>query len=177
MPRTIPSYEPRAAVAGDSWEWNRSDFSDYPQASGWELTYHLTGPATWTSGAHSPTFVDGEWQARLAPAETAGLYAGRYELVGYVSDGVDRFLAYSGTLTVHPNLATADVGESYDERLLRAIEAKLEGRVSDDRERFAIEGIAIDRIPIAELRRWRGIVAGRIRLSRGELPGYRTTFR
>lgn len=40
---------------------------------------------------------------------------------------------------------------SFQERMLAAIEARLEGRISSDHQRYTVDGRSLDRIPILEL--------------------------
>lgn len=130
MTTTIPTTEPTAARAGDTWEWKRS-LADYP-ATDWTLTYILfnaAGKVTITASADGTDHL-----VDVAPATTAAYAAGRYDWVAHVTDGTDRYQVGAGTITIQPDVSAAS---SYDSRsharkMLDAIDALLEGRATND---------------------------------------------
>lgn len=148
MARSVPQYEPKTMVAGDSLQWDRLDLSgDYPPAS-WTLTYYLTGPANLTITADE----NGDaYEVRVEASETAGLPAGTYRLRGFVSDGTDRWPVYKGRMTVEANPATVAPGGTHAEKMLVLIESALEGRLPKDKEQYQIDGVSIVRIPVERL--------------------------
>lgn len=104
MSMTVPTTEPTAVRAGDTWAWTRALY-DYP-APGWALTYTLfsrVGVITIVAAADVTLH-----SVSVAPSTTANYTAGRYDWVAHVSDGTDRYQVGSGVLTILPDLgATA----------------------------------------------------------------------
>lgn len=126
--QTIPTLEPTAARAGDTWRWRR-DLPAYP-APLWVLTYTLlspTGKIQITGTADSTSHL-----VTLTPTETAAFAAGRYEWVCHISDGVDRYQLDSGAIRVLPDVSAATFydGRSHARKMLDAINALLENRAS-----------------------------------------------
>jgi hypothetical protein len=101
MSSTVPTIEPTAARAGDTWAWTR-DLSDYP-AGTWTLTYSLFSSAA----VYSITATaDGTQHSVSVPGATTKTYiAGRYDWVAHVSDGTDRYQVGSGVIQILPNIA------------------------------------------------------------------------
>jgi hypothetical protein len=128
MAATIPTVEPTAARAGDTWAWTR-DLPDYPAAS-WTLTYLLYSAAgVWPITATA----DGDTHSVAAtPGETSQIPAGRYDWTASVSDGTDRYQVGSGVIQVLPDLSSAASydGRSHARRMLDSINAIMEGRAS-----------------------------------------------
>jgi hypothetical protein len=122
----------------------------YP-ASGWTMTLALRGPAAidLTATADGDTHVIG-----AGAATTAAWLPGRYWWTLRVSDGTDTIEVDSGQTTIRGDL-TAE-GAGYDgrghvEKVLDAIEAVIEGRASQDQERYRINNRELQRTPIADL--------------------------
>jgi len=130
MSTTIPTTEPTAARAGDTWRWSRS-LPDYP-ASTWTLTYTLINASGKVTVAAT---ADGDTHAvSVPPATTAAYAAGRYDWVAHVSDGTDRYQVGAGSINVLPDLSAASTydGRSHARKMLDAIDAMLEGRATSD---------------------------------------------
>lgn len=167
MARTIPTTEPTRLTAGDSWEWDVERFTaDYP-APTWTLTYRLVGPTPLSLAASDAG--DETFEVRALPAVTKKALPGTYKLVGLVDDGTDRFEVFSGVLVIDPDPATTKATTSHASTTLAIIEAKIEGRLTADLESYQIEGRAVQKIPISELTRLRGIYADKVRRERN--PG------
>lgn len=128
MSVSIPTIEPTAARAGDTWRWTRALY-DYP-APGWVLTYTLYA----TTGVLSiEASADGTLHLVDIPPETTADYvAGRYDWVAHVADGTDRFQVGSGSIQILPDVAEAATydGRSHARKMLDSINALLEGRAS-----------------------------------------------
>lgn len=174
MARTIPTTEPTQLIAGDSWEWDRTEHSDFPIADGWTLTYALRGPSeldlTSTHIATSGT----THQVRVSAATTAALTAGHYRWAAYVTSGSDRFQIDSGTLNVVGDLATSAGGRTHAETTLALVEAALEARATNAVESFSINGRSTALIPTAELMKMRGIYASMVERERAAGRPYQT---
>lgn len=128
MSTSIPTTEPTAARAGDTWRWSRS-LSDYP-ADIWTLTYTLFNAASKISITASADGAD--HLVDVAPATTADYPAGAYDWVSHVSDGTDRFQVGAGSMSVLPDLSAVSSydGRSHARKMLDAIDALLEGRAT-----------------------------------------------
>jgi hypothetical protein len=143
-------------VAGDSAVWTRT-LSSYSPADGWVLHYRIIGPYELASDP-TVTVVNGTWQATLAASATAaaGFIAGTYRLMGWV-DGVnaERYTIYDGAIEILPNLAvvTWDDTRGHVDRIIDACEAALEGRLSSDVARYGREGVFVDKLDLAEIKR------------------------
>jgi hypothetical protein len=155
----IPRAEPASFVAGDTVKWIIPDLSDYPIADGWALTYALRGPdmldvsATAGADGHAVT---------VSASQTAALTAGRYEWAAYASKDDERFRVRFGATTVTADLSASAGGLTHAAKMLAAIEEVLEGRIPADVESFQIAGRAVNKIPVTELRKLRGIYAAEV---------------
>lgn len=188
MAYTIPEIEPLEVVAGDRVRWKRKDLSDYP-ASEWTLTYYLRG-----SGAgHQIDLVavaDGSYfEIDEATTTTAGYIPGVYYWSAYVSKSGDRRFIGSGRLSIRPNpvdVTQPTDGRSHARRTLEAIEAVLERRATTDQQRYVMQAVgrSVDRMPIADLLKFRDQYAAEVRaedqaaaVARGEGSGRNILFR
>lgn len=135
---------------GDSHSFVR----DYPAEAGRSLRYVLAGPAPIEIPCVEILATPGSFAVNLTSATTATWAAGRYfwhllsELAG------DRRTIDSGTVDVLPDITAStsplDV-RTHAQRMVDAIEATLEGRVTSDTVSLSIKGRSISRIPIPEL--------------------------
>jgi hypothetical protein len=130
MPLSVPTVEPTAARAGDTWRWTR-DLSDYP-APTWTLTYTIYSP---TAVITIVGTADGTRHSiAKTAAQTAAYAAGRYEWVSHASSGSERYQVGFGVVQILPNVAVATTGydaRSHARKMLDAINAMLEGRATD----------------------------------------------
>lgn len=171
MSDTVPTVEPTAATAGDTWEWQRS-YGDYPSSDGWTLAYYLQGPGK-IATIEGVAQADDSYLVTIPPATTKDLPPGAYQLHGFVEDRdgetVDeRHRVYHGQLLVAADPAQLTAPrQSHTEFMLDTIRLQLEGRLPQDRETIAIDGTQITRIPILELKRLEGIYAEQLRIELG----------
>jgi len=150
MAATIPTTEPAALHAGDSWAWTRT-LADYPAGEGWVLSYVYTNASsrfTLTAGASGDDHAIAE-----DAADTAPIKPGKYAWAAHVTLADDRYTVDTGRLEVKPNLGAA---QNFDTRshartVLESIEAVIERRATKDQEEYTIEGRSLKRTPIAEL--------------------------
>lgn len=126
MSEPVPTIEPTQFRLGDSLQWDK-DLEDYP-ASAWTLTYKILPQSSGTVRTITATASGTTHQARATSATTAAWTAGDFWMVGYVTNGTDRFQVYAGPMTVlsDPATATAYDGRSYLERVLDLLEASIE---------------------------------------------------
>lgn len=165
--------EPYKITAGTLVEWNRPD--EYAHGL-WTFTYHLIGP----SKQQISTSADaGIVEVTLRTADTTAWPVGRYQWFLMRENGGDQVKVDEGFFTVAENplgaAATVDTS-THAERMLAAIEARLEGRAKTDYENYSIDGRAISRIPVVELDRLRIRYANKVRkekIARGEVKPFR----
>ncbi len=168
MSYTIPTTEPTGFTAGDSLQWDRT-LAAYPPSEGWTLSYVLTGAgAAVIEVAASPSDDNTSYEVRVTPATTADYTPGRYNLVGLVThtDG-RRFEVYRAACVVLADPATATPTLSYNERMLAAVEAKLEARIVADISSYTLEQQQVYREEMLKLQAQRNSFAEAVRRERG----------
>lgn len=133
MTATVPTVEPTSVIAGDTVAWTKA-IDDYPANDGWALSYSLLSsgktPISVTSTADGTTH-----SVSVAAAATALWVAATYTWTSFVTKGTARYSVASGLIEIKPNPATQTSAydpRTHEEKCLAAIEAVLEGRMSDD---------------------------------------------
>lgn len=127
---TIPTTEPIALRAGDTWQWRREDLSsDYP-ASAWTLKYYFRNAAAYfdvTATADGDNFA-----VDVAKATTASRTVGYYDWVAVVESASERHEIDAGRLQVLPDLSASSAydARSFARKMLDYIEAELVSRGS-----------------------------------------------
>lgn len=166
---------PAQLVAGDGWAWSdASAFASHPPPD-WALHYVLkpVNPAgTYVATTIVATWGDNTYRLSASAIETATIVPGDYQwhaLAFHDATG-DRAALASGRMTILPDplQATGDL-RSTSERIVVAIDATLEGRVTKDAESYTIEGRSISRTPVADLLRLRAVYAAQAAAARN--PG------
>lgn len=130
MATTIPTTEPTALRAGDTWQWTREDLaSDYP-ASAWTLKYYFRNASAYfdITATADGNFFD----VSVAKATTSAYNVGDYDWIAVVESATQRFEVDKGRLDVLPNLATAAVydARTFARTLLDAVESALTAKAS-----------------------------------------------
>jgi len=151
---------PETFSAGSTVQYRRN-YADYPADEGWALTLYLAGASTLSKAATA----DGQgFIVALIAAETAGLTPGMYRWLERASKGEEVRDADNDVVTVTLDLATASDGDgqTHNERMLAAIEARLENRVPADRETFQIFQTMVQKIPIEQLEGMRSRYQARV---------------
>jgi hypothetical protein len=148
---SIPSTEPGELRAGLTWEWKRSDLSEYPSPT-WALTYYFKTAAAQFSVVATADGAGG-FNAAVSAATTAGFAAGRYSWVAIASNGGNKYQVDQGTLVVLPDFANATPvdSRSHARKALEMIEAYLEDKNNIAARGYSIAGRSLDRYGIAEL--------------------------
>jgi len=144
--------EPTVITAGTSASWTRAD--DYAYGL-WDFSYILTGPERIAIATESDS---GTVTASVTALDTAEWTAGKYQWILVRESGTDSILVGTGYLTVNasPFIENTVIDHrSHAEKMLIAIEARLENRAASDYEQYSIEGRSLARIPFAELNKWR----------------------
>jgi hypothetical protein len=129
MGYTVPTTEPTALRAGDTWQWRREDLSDYP-ASAWTLKYYFRNASAFfdvTAAADGNAFA-----VSVPKATTAGYTVGDYDWVAVVESATERYQIDAGLLAVERNLATAAAydARSFARTMLDAVEAALTAKAT-----------------------------------------------
>jgi hypothetical protein len=186
MSADIPTNEPDALRAGDTWKWTRS-LDDYPASSGWTLKYRAKNASTGFEIVASASGAD--HAVSVAASTTANITAGSYTWIAWVEGGTsEKYEVDSGTWTVKPDyragLATVALDDrSHARKALAAIEAFIESNDLSAAQ-FNLGDRQIKNIPIPELiklrQRYLQEVAtedAKAALARGEGVGKRIQFR
>ncbi len=150
---------PEKFYAGDTLKFDVPAPSDgretYRATDGWTLSFRLVGIA----GTYSfDATADGDgFSVNVDASTTASWAPGFYSWTAYVTKSGERHIVGSGHMEILPNPVSASASDarSHVKRLLDAIEAVLEGRVTKDVESYTIGGRQLTRIPIPELLRLR----------------------
>ena len=165
--------EPSKFTAGTLVEWSRAD--DFAHGL-WSFTYHLIGP----NKLQIDTTADGGFiTVALNTAQTQDWAAGRYNWFLIREVNGDRVKVDEGTLVVEASPFNAeDVTDTttHAERVLAAIEKRIENRVVSDLENYTIDGRTINKIPIAELQTLRRRYMNEVRnekIARGEIKPFK----
>lgn len=157
---------PATLVAGDGWSWADAEASAACPPPFWGLRYVFRPVEGGGRFEVVATVADGAFLLSADPTFTAIRVPGWYlwTAVAAAADGGDRRTLKSGRVQIMPDpLATmANDGRGAAERILAAIEATLEGRVTKDAESYSIEGRSISRTPIADLLRLRNVYAAEV---------------
>lgn len=141
---------PSSLTAGTTVTYTRSH-ADYPANGGWTLTLYVAGVGLLAPITGTPLGTG--FVVTLSATATAELPSGTYQWEERVTDGSAVYVAASGTVSVHRNIALAGDKDmqSHAERTLAIIEAALEGRLPDGMESYTIAGRAVTKIPLTEL--------------------------
>lgn len=137
---------PRLRV-GDSAAWSFS----LPARSGAQLRYRLAGPAALTIPLNES---GGEFTAAVTSATSATFAAGAYFWTLEAVVDNERETLATGTVEILPDVGSVTTpfdSRTHAQRMLDAIEASLEGRITADVQVLSIRGRSITKIPAAEL--------------------------
>ena len=129
MGYTVPTTEPIALRAGDTWQWRREDLSDYP-ASVWTLTYYFRNAASYFNVIAA---ADGDsFAVSVTAAVTAAYTPGAYDWYALVTDGTERYQVDTGRAEISTDISAAAAydGRTWARRMLDSVEAALEGRAT-----------------------------------------------
>jgi hypothetical protein len=164
---TIPSCEPPQFVAGDTVQWTKS-LADFVPSDGWTLKYRFTnavaGGEIAAANVTCAPNASGYWDVTVSAANSL-VAAGVWRLIGWVSNVAgERHVIFDEEMTILADATSVSPTglQTPNERILIAIAARLEGRVTADQEQVQINGTAITRIPIEKLSALRGIYEGKV---------------
>jgi hypothetical protein len=165
MAYDVPTSVPTELTVGDTWTWTVPAGS-FPAGEGWGRSFRFLGSGL---AFEVPALAVGDgFQASYAMASTANVDPGTYQVVEIADNGTSRHTVARATVVVHPDPDVVDDGShrAHDEKMLAAIEAVLEGRVTEDMESYSILGRSLQRIPFRELMQYRAIYAQKVRRAR-----------
>lgn len=141
---------PDQITQGDSLEWTAT-LSDFPSSAGWVVTYALRGN---TSVDVTGTDAGGgAWSFALTTTASAGLLPGRYSYAVTASKTGARQTVYMASTTVTPDITSLSRydGSSHAAKMVKAIEALMEGKAEDDVASMSHNGKSLARYPMEEL--------------------------
>lgn len=95
------------------------------------------------------------FQFNASPSETESLTAGIYKYQIRAFNDSETHTVEEGTVTVEQDFASLTVLENHAEKMLKAIEALLEGKVLTDQQEYSINGRSLKRLSIPELEKLR----------------------
>lgn len=140
---------PDVIDAGTTIKYQRT-YGDFPANGGWTATLHIAGAvklsiAATTSGA--------SFLYTISATNSANLEPGNYEWREVVTKSGEVYVADAGVVEVMPNVAAAAAGDlqTHAEKMLAAIEAKLEGRIENDAETYQVINRMVQHIPFDKL--------------------------
>ncbi|WP_396586455.1 hypothetical protein [Bermanella sp. R86510] len=164
--------EPIKFFAGTVQEWTREDEYAYGL---WSFKYVLIGPSSQEINCASDA---GLVSVILPSADTVSWEAGKYAwTLIREKDGemvhVDRGYFY---ILANPSTVANPVDvRTHAERVLEAIEKRIESRVLSDHENYTIDGRSLNRIPMMDLAKLRQQYALKVRKekeNRGEVKRF-----
>lgn len=171
---TIPEHEPQYLTSGLTWQWRKS-LTEYPASAGWTVSYLFSGPA---GGFEVVAVADGDGHAvNESAAATATRPAGEYRVAGVARKGDDAFGFFTGAITVAALPNASGATQTSDERILAAVTASLEGRLTGSGyEEVTVDGTHVKHIPVAELEKIRSRYQMRCAAARARAAGAGNPF-
>lgn len=140
-------------------------YGDYPAAT-WSAKLYMAGISVLAPVSGVPNGNDFDFT--ISAANTKQLKAGTYKWRVVCQSGADVFVADSGVVTIEQDLEQAGEtdAQSFAERALALVEARLLNRYVEDMESFQIAGRAVSQIPHNELLEVRDRLLEEIRMSK-----------
>jgi hypothetical protein len=157
--------------AGDYYEL-LLQYSDFPTNVGYTPILYLRGASSLDI---TGTIVDDKFRFELTSGHTSILLEGTYRYSVTLKINGQRTTVSTGWISIEPDLATSGAKISHAETMLKAIEAVLEGRVTDDIVSMSIAGRSITKIPINDLMVLRANYMKELHILKGGSSAVRTT--
>lgn len=151
--------------AGDSAAFSVS----LPGEAGRAVSLVLVGPVSITIATTERASEPGVFDVTLPSATTSTYKAGSYQAHAVSLSADDRRTIDFCVVEILPDvtvMAAPFDTRSHAVRMLDAIKARLEGRITADAESYSIRGRALSRIPMAELMRLRDQYAAEVHRER-----------
>jgi len=167
---SVSACVPATVVAGDTLSFaDAAAWAAYPPGD-WSLIFALRLEAGGPVQTFAALDVASAYKVTIPAATTAAFAPGRWvwSLVAeHDTDGTRATWARGGLdVTPDPLAATGDT-RSDAVRILAAITATIEGRVTKDADSYSIEGRSITRTPMADLLRLRNLYTRIVARERG----------
>ncbi len=142
MAAAIPTLEPVSITAGNTAKWTRS-FSDYPASDGWVLSYAFLRESDGQPVSITATASGGDHLVNVDAGTTVQWMAGDYNGQGYVSKAGERYLVWTGRLTVAPDFVSAGAIDTRSQarRILAALDNTFEKLARKQVVDAVIEGV------------------------------------
>lgn len=159
MPITTHSGAPSEAAIGDTIRWREAapDDADELKSAKYVFVNHKTGEKFEAVGSSESSTA---WIYSFSGADTTGILAGKYDATQVLEYDYGRETKrniYRIELTPDP---TATPGETHNEKMVRLLEAHVEGRAVDGIESHTVGGVPITKLPLDAaarlLREYRG---------------------
>jgi hypothetical protein len=158
--------------AGDSVSFTEA-ISTYSATDSWRARIYWTSPGQDERIVTASTTTTGLTYAfALTPTESAEFDAPGYWWWCFVveNDDGERVTVSDGTCHVLENLTAGTIVPTFARRMVKALEARIEGRVEDDSENISYLGVQVSQIPIAQcvtlLSQYRSELAGEMERDR-----------
>lgn len=185
MAPQVPYGIPSTLIPGLTWQWTQQ-YGDFPPSDGWTLQYKFTGPTSFTVNA-TPRTATEDYAITVDAATTAAKGAGLYRYLVVATLAGVSWPAEEGTIEVLPTPFPTDGADArtYPEKMVAAIQAELQARVTGDGSGHDAISIAagsssrsLSKIPTEKLEAMlaRFTVAVQRERNGGVLPPYEVTF-
>lgn len=152
MAASIPNIEPERLTQGDTWQWT-TEVPDYPATDGWALSYDFTTPdgAVQVALAAVQNGTGADYLATITAAKAAEFTAvGTYRWRAKVVLGAETVTVRRGRLELLDALTGATDRRLWLEKMVAALEAKLEDRATKQQLGYSVEGRSLSLIPLSE---------------------------
>lgn len=169
---------PKTFRINETVAW-RFSHADYPASAGWTLKYAFRGRGgafdvlASADGDGFLAVISSSLISSIEPKPLQGLYL--YE--AYISKNDERYVVDSGEIRLTADLEAQEGafdGRSHVQKVLDAIEAVLERRATHDQLKQEVNGVRIERMPVADLMmmraRYKAEVAEEKRRKSGKSP-------
>ncbi len=166
--------EPEKIIAGNAVAWE-TVITPENDLSAHAFNYRFVGPVSFDESA---VYLLDTVSVSLTSGDTAAYTPGEYQWFLFATLGAERELVCRGRMVIEPDPSGIDNADntSHAEKMLAAIDARLEGRIVTDHQRYMIGNRSLDRIPIIELKQLRNQYAWQARdakVARGVLTPHR----
>lgn len=153
MAAAVLTKEPESIRAGDTLKFTKS-IADYSAADGWTLTYNFIKATGDNPFSFTATTSGSGYAITVSASTTTGWPAGDYRGEAVVSSlSGEVYTVWNGALSVLPSLAqSAGVdNRSTAKIILDSIEAVLQKRATREILNSEVDGVKLERIPVADL--------------------------
>lgn len=155
---------PASISAGTTVTYRRT-LADFPANGGWTLKLYLAGIGT----ANVTAAGDGaDFVVTLSATVTAALAPGVYQYLERVTKAAEVHDVSRGSVNVAPDLTAATPGsaQSWEEKTLTVVEAKLSGRMGSGIDDYQIGSRLVRYIPIVDLMKMRAELKAQVAAQR-----------